>query len=65
MPSVLILVNRVITESVISVSATLDKEFFAECPIKNIRQSVKHSTKSGIPIVHVYLEHKYSLRFKI
>jgi hypothetical protein len=30
---------------------TLDKAFFAECPKKNTRQSLRHSAKKRIPVV--------------
>jgi hypothetical protein len=42
MPSVLVSVNGVVTES-----------DFAECPTKNTRQSAEQSAKSGIPLVYV------------
>jgi hypothetical protein len=44
-PRVLLSVNVVVTDSKTLSSATLGKDFFAECPIKNIRQSFKHSTE--------------------
>jgi hypothetical protein len=44
-------------------SATLDKVFFAECPIKSIRQSRRHSAKDRIPVVgdliHIYFFLKF------
>jgi hypothetical protein len=50
-PRVLLLVNVVVTESRTLLSAALDKEVFAECPIKNTRQSDEHSAKSWIQIM--------------
>jgi hypothetical protein len=51
MPSVLLSVNMVITESVTLLSAMLDKQFFVECPTKSTRQSAEHSAKNRIPVV--------------
>jgi hypothetical protein len=50
-PRVILSINAVITESRTLPSAALDKDFFAECPTKSIRQSVEHSTKSQISVV--------------
>jgi hypothetical protein len=52
MPSVLLLVNMVVTESRTLPSAALEKDFFAECPTKSTRQSLEHSTKSQILLVY-------------
>jgi hypothetical protein len=46
MPSVLLSVNVVVTESVTLPSATIGKDVFAECPTK------KQPTKSRITVVH-------------
>jgi hypothetical protein len=46
MPSVSRSINIVFTESVISPSATLDKDCFIECLTKYTQQSVEHSAKS-------------------
>jgi hypothetical protein len=57
LPSVLLSVNVLVTESRSLPSAALGKDFFAdffaECPIKSTRQSAEHSTKSRIPAVHI------------
>jgi hypothetical protein len=52
-PRVLVSVNVVVIESRTSPSAALGKDFFAECPTKNTRQSAKHSAKSRILVVLV------------
>jgi hypothetical protein len=52
-PRVLLSVNPVVTESRTLLSATLDKDVFAECPIESTRQSAEHSAKSRIPVVSV------------
>jgi hypothetical protein len=54
MPSVLHSVNQFITERRTSPSVALDKACFAECPTKDTRQSVRHSTKS--PTKDLYIE---------
>jgi hypothetical protein len=53
MPSVLLLVNVVVTDSRIVPSVALDKDLFVECLTKSNRQSLEHSTKSQIPVVVV------------
>jgi hypothetical protein len=53
MPSVLLSVNVVVTESRTLPSAALGKEFFAECLKKCTRQRLEHSTKSQVPVVHL------------
>jgi hypothetical protein len=51
LPRVLLSVNAVVTESRTLPRAALDKDFFVECPAKNILQSASHSAKSRIPVV--------------
>jgi hypothetical protein len=58
MPRVLVSVNVVVTESRTLPSATLGKDFFAECPTKSTRQSVVHSAKSQIMVVTVVVLEK-------
>jgi hypothetical protein len=53
MLSVLCSVKVLVTESVTLLSATLDKEFFAECQGKSTRQSAECSAKSRISVVKV------------
>jgi hypothetical protein len=48
---VLLSANAVVTESRTLPSAALGKDFFAECPTKNTRQSAEHSAKTRIPVV--------------
>jgi hypothetical protein len=50
-PSVLLSINVVVTESRTLPSAALDKKFFVECPTKNTWQSLEHSAKSRILVV--------------
>jgi hypothetical protein len=50
-PSALHSVNKIFTERRTLPSAALGKVDFAECPIKNTRQSLQHSAKSRIPVV--------------
>jgi hypothetical protein len=52
-PSVLHSVKRLVTENRTLPSAALGKAFFAEYPRKGTRQSVRHSAKTRIPVVHV------------
>jgi hypothetical protein len=54
MPSFLLSVNVVITESVTLPSVMLGKDGFAECPTKSTRQSTEHSAKSRISVVHMH-----------
>jgi hypothetical protein len=51
LPRVLLSVNAIVTESRTLPRAALSKDFFVECPTKNIRQSASHSAKSRIPVV--------------
>jgi hypothetical protein len=53
-PSALLSVNVVVTKSRTLPRAALDKDCFAECPIKSTRQSSEHSTKSWILVVSVW-----------
>jgi hypothetical protein len=41
-----------------SVSTLLGKEFFVECPTKNIQESVEHLAKSQISIVNAAIVYK-------
>jgi hypothetical protein len=50
-PSVKHSVKGIFAESLRLPSAALGKAFFAECPIKNTRQSRRHSAKPAIPVV--------------
>jgi hypothetical protein len=50
-PSVLLSVKMLVTESQALPSAALGKAVFAECPRKGTRQSGRHSAKSRIPVV--------------
>jgi hypothetical protein len=51
LPSVLHLVNQLVTESRTLPSAALGRVFFAECPTKGTRQRVQHSVKPQISVV--------------
>jgi hypothetical protein len=51
-PSVLLSVNVIVTESVTLSSAALSKEFFTECPTKSTRRSVERSPNSRIPVLN-------------
>jgi hypothetical protein len=53
--SVLLSVNVIVTESVTLPSAALDKQFFVECPTKSTQQSAKHSAKSQILVVPLFI----------
>jgi hypothetical protein len=57
-PRLLFSVNVVVTKSRSLPSATLVKDFFAECPIKSTHQSVVHTAKSQIPVMTVVVLEK-------
>jgi hypothetical protein len=57
-PRVLLLVNVVVIESRTLPSATLGKDFFAECSTKSTQQRTEHSAKRRIPVVTVVVLEK-------